>query len=217
MKTVSIQDIPRNAAEGVIIDVRTPAEHAQAHLQRAHDHVPLDTLDPRDFMMRRGLDKDASIYILCRSGGRATTAAQKFTSEGFSNVFVIEGGILSAEAFGEPVVKSEAANDAGPAINVEKAKSALNGVYGKMATYSLERQTMMMAGAVIFLSMVLGFAGAEIFYGVALFAGASLFYKGMTGFCLGEKLMAKAPWNKGKTCGANMCSTTKGTGTGGCA
>ena len=28
MKTVSIQDIPRNAAEATIIDVRTPAEHA---------------------------------------------------------------------------------------------------------------------------------------------------------------------------------------------
>ena len=207
MKTVSIQDIPRNAAEGIIIDVRTPAEHAAAHLQRAHDHVPLDQLNPRDFMLRRGLDKDASIYILCRSGGRASTAAQQFASEGFNNVFVIEGGILSAEAFGEPVVKNEAANDStGPAINVEKAKSALNGVYGKLAMFSLERQVTMMVGALIFTSMLLGFMGAEIFYGIALFAGGALFYKGLTGFCFGEKLIAKAPWNKGKFCSAGKSS-----------
>lgn len=205
MKTVSIQDIPRNAAEGVIIDVRTPAEHAEAHLQRAHDHVPLDTLDPKDFMMRRGLDKGAGIYILCRSGGRATTAAQKFETEGYTNVYVIEGGILSAEAAGEPVVKNQPANDAAgaiPAINVDKAKSALNDVYGKLAGFSIERQTTMIVGAVIFLSMVLGFADLDIFFLIPLIAGGALFYKGLTGFCMGEKLVAKAPWNKGKTCAA---------------
>lgn len=217
MKTVSIQDIPRNAAEATIIDVRTPAEHAAAHLQRAHDHVPLDQLNPRDFMLRRGLDKDASIYILCRSGGRASTAAQQFASEGFTNVFVIEGGIISAEAYGEPVVKNDAANDSAPAINVDKAKSALNGVYGKLALIPLERQVTMMVGAIIFLSMLLGFMDMEIFYGVAFFAGAALFYKGLTGFCFGEKIIAKAPWNKGKSCGANACSTTKSNGGGNCA
>lgn len=204
MKTVSIQDIPRNAAEGVIIDVRTPAEHAESHLQRAHDHVPLDALDPKDFMMRRGLDKDSAIYILCRAGGRASTAAQRFTNEGFSNVYVIEGGILSAEAFGEPLVKNAAANDShGPGINVDMAKSALNDVTGKLALFSIERQTMMFVGAGIFISMLLAFAGAEIFYLIPLIAGGALFYKGMTGFCMGEKFVAKAPWNKGKTCGGS--------------
>jgi rhodanese-related sulfurtransferase len=202
MKTVSIQDIPRNAGEGVIIDVRTPAEHAEAHLQRAHDHVPLDTLDPQDFMLRRGLDKDASIYILCRSGGRASTAAQKFTSEGFTNVYVIEGGILSAEAYGEPIVKNEAANDTGPAINVEKAKNALNGLYGKLALFSIEQQVMIIVGSAIVISMLLGFAGAEIFYIIPLLLGAALVFRSVTGQCLAAQLLAKAPWNKGKFCGA---------------
>ena len=213
MKTVSIQDIPRNAADATIIDVRTPAEHAAAHLQRAHDHVPLDQLNPRDFMLRRGLDKDASIYILCRSGGRASTAAQQFASEGFTNVYVIEGGIISAEAYGEPVVKNEPANDS--AINVDKAKSALNGVYGKLAMIPLERQVTMMAGGLVFLSMLLGFMDMEIFYGVALFVGAALFYRGLTGFCFGEKIIAKAPWNKGKTCAAGACATKPATKTDG--
>jgi rhodanese-related sulfurtransferase len=198
MKTVSIQEIPHNA---VIIDVRTPIEHAEAHLQRAHDHVPLDTLNPADFMMRRGLDKDAGVYILCRSGSRATMAAQKFEEAGFANVNVIEGGISGSEDAGEPVVKNNAAaNSNGPAIDLEKAKGALNGFYAKMGSYSLGRQLEMILGTVIVISMLLGFADVEFFFIFPLLIGAALFLKGMTGFCMGEKLLMKAPWNKSAVC-----------------
>lgn len=216
MKTISIQDIPRNSADAVIIDVRTPAEHAEAHLQRAHEHVPIDTLSPRDFMMRRGLDNDVSVYILCRSGGRATTAANRFADEGYTNVYVIDGGILAAESAGETVIRNKPANDsAEPAINVEKAKNALNGFYAKLGKYPLDRQVMMIVGGVIVLSMLLGFADLEIFYVVPLLAGGALFYKGLTGFCMGEKIIAKAPWNKNNP--APFCSTINKSGTGGCA
>ena len=68
--------------DGTIVDVRTPLEHGEKSLARAHDHVPLDILDPVNFMLRRGLDRDASLYLLCRSGGRAKTAAEKFIAAG---------------------------------------------------------------------------------------------------------------------------------------
>ena len=69
--------------QGVILDVRTKMEHAEKHVSFGHAHVPLDELKPTDFMMRHGLDKDSDVYILCRSGKRATQAAEKFAAEGY--------------------------------------------------------------------------------------------------------------------------------------
>jgi rhodanese-related sulfurtransferase len=206
MKFVTIQQVPRNPAEGIVLDVRTPGEHADLHLQRAHDHVPLDTLDPSDFAARRGLDKDAAIYILCRGGSRAQTAAQKFIDEGFINIYVIEGGIVAAEAEGEPVVKGhEGSSHAGisaPAIDINKAKAQALGMrdnfYGRMGKYTYERQLDLIIGATLVLTMMLGIADAEFFFIFPLLIGAGLFYRGLTGKCVGLKLLSKAPWNKNK-------------------
>lgn len=205
MKTASIKDIPQATGDCVIIDVRTPAEHAEAHLQRAHDHVPLDTLNPQDFMLRRGLDKDAAIYILCRSGARATTAAQKFTAEGFTNIHVIEGGILSCEESGEPVVKNANSNTP-PAIDPEKAKAALNTLYARLAKIPLDGQVRAAAGVLVVLGTVLGFA-ADIFFLIPLAVGGGLIFSGLTGWCGMAMALAKAPWNK---TAAPFCSSFKG-------
>lgn len=201
MKFVTIQQVPRNSAEATVIDVRTPAEHTEVHLQRAHDHVPLDTLDAADFAARRALDKDAAIYVLCRGGSRAQTGAQKFIDEGFVNVYVIEGGIVAAEAEGEPVVKGGAKTDgaaAAPALDLGKAKEMRDSFYGKMGGFPLNRQLDMILGAVVVLSMLLGFADAEFFYIFPLIIGGGLFIRGFSGKCMGEKILMKAPWNSTK-------------------
>lgn len=129
-------------------------------------------------------------------------AAQKFEEAGFANVNVIEGGITASEDAGEPVVKNHAtaASSTGPAIDLEKAKGALNGFYAKMGSYSLSRQLEMILGTAIVVCMLLGFADAEFFFIFPLFIGAALIFKGITGFCMGEKLLMKAPWNKGVVC-----------------
>jgi rhodanese-related sulfurtransferase len=212
VKTIPAADVPKIANDCVIIDVRTPAEHAEAHLQRAHDHVPLDTLNPRDFMLRRGLDKDAALYILCRSGARATAAAQKFAAEGYSNVHVIEGGIISCEECGEPVVKNDVRNDnkahAAAANAAAEGKAALNNVYARLGRIPLDGQVRLFAGALVLLGTILGLAGAEIFYLLPLAVGGGLVYSGITGWCGLALGLAKAPWNKGT--GAACASSFKG-------
>lgn len=204
MKFVTIQQVPPNPAEGIVLDVRTPGEHADLHLQRAHDHIPLDILDPTDFAARRGLDKDAAIYIMCRGGSRAQTAAQKFIDEGFVNIYVIEGGIVGAEAEGEPVVKSQGGNAAptAPAIDLNKAKAQAQGMrdnfYKRMGQYSYDRQLDLILGLIIIVTMLLGLADVEFFFLFPLVIGAALLYRGLTDKCMGRKMLAKAPWNKDK-------------------
>ncbi len=101
---VPAQEIKRITASGaVILDVRTPAEHEEQRLLAAHAFVPLDQLNPADFMLRHGLDRDAPVYFLCRSGIRARKAADMFAGAGYKNLYVIEGGILACAESGEPV------------------------------------------------------------------------------------------------------------------
>jgi rhodanese-related sulfurtransferase len=98
---VSAKDAARAAASGAtILDVRREDEHSAQRLAAAHALVPLDQLDPKDFMLRHGLDSGAPVYMLCRSGKRAVTAAEMFARAGCKNIYVIEGGILACAAHG---------------------------------------------------------------------------------------------------------------------
>ena len=61
----------------VLLDVRTPVEYAQVHAQKAVLE-PLDQLDPQKAASRHGFSKQDAVYVICKSGGRAKTAGQKF-------------------------------------------------------------------------------------------------------------------------------------------
>ncbi len=110
---VPAQEVKRIVSSGAtILDVRTPAEHDEQHLVAPHVFVPLDQLNPKDFMLRHGLDKEAPVYFLCRSGKRARTAADMFVSVGYKNLYVIEGGILACDSSGVPVAGTSCSNKA---------------------------------------------------------------------------------------------------------
>ena len=101
---VPAEDVKKiTAVGGTILDVRRQDEHDEQHLLAPHAFVTLDQLDPTDFMLRHGLDREAPVYFLCRSGVRARKAADMFVSAGYKNLYVIEGGILACAAAGEPV------------------------------------------------------------------------------------------------------------------
>lgn len=91
----------------LILDVRTKAEHAEASLDRKHWLVPLNELDARKFVKEHDLDGSKPLYILCRSGKRAKTAADKFKAAGFKKAVVITGGIIAAEQDGLKIKRGE--------------------------------------------------------------------------------------------------------------
>ncbi len=183
--------------EGIIVDVRTLMEHGEKHLAFGHAHAPLDELNPTDFMMRRGLDKDSGVYLLCRSGKRATQAAEKFIAEGYRNVHVIEGGIIACENSGHEVQGHAANKDVLPA----QAKGPI----------SLERQVRIAAGTIAASGALLGLMINPLFGLIPLFVGGGLIFAGVTDRCGMALILTKAPWNK--VAGSSACMMAASTTT----
>lgn len=83
------------------IDVREVAEVAEASAKGAVNY-PMSSLDPKTFDQASGLKKTQKIYILCRSGNRSNKVAQALQSEGFKELYNIQGGILAWKEAGLP-------------------------------------------------------------------------------------------------------------------
>lgn len=73
-----------------IVDVRTPEEFAQGHLDGAI-LMPLDTL-PNTYST---LPKKGKLIVYCRSGHRSAKAVQFLTEHGYSNTVSMNGGYLA--------------------------------------------------------------------------------------------------------------------------
>lgn len=163
-----------NAGQIELIDVRTPVEFREVHSIHARN-VPLDSLDPKGVMESRP-DKDAPLYVICRSGNRSSKACEAFRAAGYTKVVNVEGGTSAWDEAGLPVVR------------------------GKKAV-SLERQVRIAAGFLVFVGTVLGVFHNEYWLGLPTFVGAGLMFAGITDTCAMGMLIAKMPWNQVKdTC-----------------
>ncbi len=170
MKTITsaeLQKILTAQPLSPVIDVRTPVEFAEVHVPQARN-VPLDELKPGALP----LSKDQPVYLLCRSGQRATKAAGKFAQEGFAQPVVVEGGTLAWIEAHLPVTR------------------------GQTRVISLERQVRIVAGSLVFIGVVLGWFVHRGFFGLSAFVGAGLVFAGITDFCGMGLLLARMPWNK---------------------
>ena len=95
------KEIP--SANCCVIDVRTLGEHQECRLTQSHDLIPIDELNAPAYIAQKNLNNETPLYILCRSGKRAVTAATLFAESGYTNTHVIEGGILSCVQCGVDV------------------------------------------------------------------------------------------------------------------
>ena len=86
-----------NASPDYWIDVRTEAEYAESHLENAVN-IPHDVI--REQIAALTTDKEAKIYLYCRSGGRAGIAMNHLQSMGYKNVRNV-GGIADARKLNE--------------------------------------------------------------------------------------------------------------------
>ena len=173
MKTITpaeLQKLLATQSSAAVIDVRTPVEFAEVHVPQARN-IPLDELKPSSLQ----LSKEQPVYLLCRSGQRATKAAEKFAKDGFLQPIVAAGGTLAWIEANLPVTRS--------AVKV----------------ISLERQVRIAAGALVLTGVLLGWFVHRGFYGLSAFVGAGLVFAGITDFCGMGLLLAKLPWNKHKS------------------
>lgn len=79
----------------MIIDVRTPAEWDTGHLDEAK-HIEWQEISAR--ISDLTANKDETIYVYCRSGGRSGKAKTILDDLGYSNV-INAGGVADAQAF----------------------------------------------------------------------------------------------------------------------
>lgn len=181
----AVADLQSKGQKCVIIDVRTPVEYASVHIPEAR-LIPLDGLDPASVAKTAGVGSGDTLYVVCKAGGRAAKACQKFMDAGIAAVVSIEGGTDGWVAAGLPVIRGK-----------------------KMM--SLERQTRIAAGAMVILGAALGYLVNPGFYALSAFVGAGLVFAGITDTCGMGMMLARMPWNRvagqSPTCSTGACAT----------
>lgn len=97
-----------DTANGIILDVRTPEEVAGGYIEGAS---AINFYDD-DFSEKINLiQKNKPIFVYCKAGGRSAQAAELLAKNGFQKVCNLEGGIMSWEDSGFPVVKPAGQKD----------------------------------------------------------------------------------------------------------
>ncbi len=105
IRTVSPADGAALAADPpddlVVLDVRTPEEFAEGHLDGA---TLVDFYDPDFADQIAELDPDRPYLLYCRSGSRSGQALDLMAGLGFADVANIDGGIQAWQGAGFAVV-----------------------------------------------------------------------------------------------------------------
>lgn len=90
-----------STGQPTLIDVRTPAEYSEGHIDGA---VLIDLSSATFLDDIQGLPRDGAYAVYCRSGNRSATATAAMRELGFTNIVELGGGILEWSASGYPVV-----------------------------------------------------------------------------------------------------------------
>lgn len=81
------------SSEGIIVDVRTPAEWEEGIIPNA---VLKNIQEQQEFMdYVQTLSKDKEYFMYCRSGARSGSACSYMKSLGFERTYNLAGGILN--------------------------------------------------------------------------------------------------------------------------
>lgn len=86
----------------VVVDVRTPEEMAEGHLEGA---VLADVKKANFDEIISGWDRSKTYFVYCRSGGRSKTASTRMRKAGFKYVRELKGGFNAWKAAGKPIVQ----------------------------------------------------------------------------------------------------------------
>ena len=169
-----LADLRRKGDTFALIDVRTPAEFGEVHVDFAHN-IPLDRLDLQAVKAVAGA---GPVYFVCKSGTRSQKACEKMLAAGLKDVVSVAGGTAACEAAGVPVIRGR-------------------------KVMSLERQVRIAAGALVAGGAALPGFGPEspvdwqaIGAGLAGFVGCGLMFAGITDTCGMAMILAKLPWNQ---------------------
>ena len=169
MEKMTVQELKKEIDAGTsaqIVDVRTPSEYIGERIEQAVS-IPLIHFD----RMAMGLDKSRDVYVMCRSGQRASEFCRKLDALGY-RTFCVEGGLSAWIKQDFPVVRAP------------------------NQPWSLERQTRFASGFIVFIGVFLALTVHPHFIYLSGFVGLGLMYSGAADFCGMSLVLAKMPWNK---------------------
>jgi rhodanese-related sulfurtransferase len=150
-----------------LIDVRGYAEFAGGRVAGAR-LFPLGELEKRC----AELDREKTIYVICRTGNRSAQAQKKLNALGFTDVINVAGGLEAWKKAGLPVVRDE------------------------RAPWALERQVRFAAGLLVVAGVLLGALVHPYFIALSGLVGAGLVFAAVTDTCMMGMLLLKMPWNR---------------------
>lgn len=165
--TIKPSDALPLRGHALFLDVRTPAEFEDAHIDGAVLH-PVTELQPNE--VRAALQGKTCCIVVCGSGGRATRAAEQLVASNIPELRVLEGGMKAWRAQGLPVIEGK-------------------------KTISIERQVRIGAGSLVVLGSVLALFVHPAWIGLSAFVGAGLVFAGVTDTCGMALVLARMPWN----------------------
>jgi len=173
-----LDTLRRGGASPWLLDVRTPLEFESEHVEGSHN-VPMDALEARV----DDIPADADIVVVCRTGVRATIAAESLARAG-RRARVLEGGVLAWRRARLPL---------------REGRKRL----------PVDRQVQLIAGSMVLTGVALGTFVNPWFLALAAFFGAGLTFAGATGTCGLAVMLMKMPWNRppgGPTAGGATCA-----------
>lgn len=167
IQPISPTDARSLKSGALLLDVRTPAEYEEMHIDGAILH-PITELDAAK--VKGLLAGKSACVVICRSGRRARKAAEALSSAGLDQLRVLEGGMLAWKSQGLEMVEGR-------------------------KTISLERQVRICAGALVFVGSALGYFINPVWLALPAFVGAGLVFAGVTDTCGMGMVLARMPWN----------------------
>lgn len=169
---VSEAELALNLAGVTVLDVRSPAEFAAAHIPGSHN-LPLDRLGEHGADLCR--QAGGPLVLVCRGGNRARQAEAALRDHDPAALHVLDGGLAAWEQSGRPVIRGRAA-------------------------WSMERQVRGVAGGLVLAGALASLAVARPFAWLPAAVGGGLLFSALTDTCGMAKLLAKLPHNQGQTC-----------------
>lgn len=99
----------KDTAKVTVLDVRTPAEHAEGHIPGTHFNI--DVLEGNyTKLATEKLPKDKPVALYCRSGNRSKNAARILAEKGYE-VVELGTGFRGWSAAGKRTVKPQFSGD----------------------------------------------------------------------------------------------------------
>ncbi|TLQ43204.1 rhodanese-like domain-containing protein [Streptomyces marianii] len=158
--------------ELTVIDVRTPGEYAGGHLPGALN-IPLDQIQRALPDIRHVADR-GDVLVVCASGARSENACRILAENGIATA-TLSGGTGAWAADGHDLHRPQGAT---------------------RATWGMERQVRLTAGAVVLLGLLLGLLVHPAFQILSAGIAAGLAVSALTNTCGMAAMLAKLPHNR---------------------